>query len=93
MTALQEKLEKQIIDVIKKVCKGQKINETVNPDFCPGNFIKSHVLVSIVPEIEAKTGINIPLKCYIFNNNNKDKEQLSITNAVKKLLKVTKVKA
>jgi hypothetical protein len=50
----------------------------------------SHVLVSIVPEIEIKTGLTIPIECYIFHDNNKDREQLSIKNVVTKLLKVAK---
>lgn len=81
-------IEEEIITIIKRVCESQNINEEVNADFCPGNFIMSQVLVSIIPEIEIKTRMNIPLDCYIFYNNSKNKEQLSIRNAVKKLLKV-----
>jgi len=85
-----EKIEHEIITIVKKVCEQQNINEEVNVEFCPGKFIMSQVLVSIVPEIEIKTGMRIPLECYIFHDNNKNKEQLSIKNAVKKLLKVAK---
>lgn len=79
-----EKIEQVIVDIINKLCKKCNINETVNGDFCPGTYIKSHVLVSIIPEIEIKTGISIPLECYIFNN--KENNPHSIKNAVNKLL-------
>lgn len=87
-----EKIEQEIITIIKKVCEQQNINEIVNSEFCPGRFIMSQVLVSIIPEIEIKTGLTIPVECYIFHdsNNNKSREQLSIKNAVKKLLKIAK---
>lgn len=84
-----EKIEQEIITIVKKVCDQQNINEEVNSEFCPGRFIMSQVLVSIIPEIEIKTGLTIPVECYIFHDN-KSKEQLSIRNAVKKLLKVVK---
>lgn len=92
METLQaEKIEMEIINIIKGLCEKLNIDETVNSDFCPGTFIRSHVLVSIVPEIEIKTGITIPLECYIFND--KDNNPLSIKNAVDKLLKeITKAK-
>jgi len=89
MGTLEEQIEREIINIVKKVCKQQNIDETVDGEFCPGKFIMSQGLVSIVPEIESKIGISIPLECYIFNDNIKNKEQLSIKEAVKKLLKVT----
>ena len=90
-TLESEKIEQEVIAIIKKVCEQQNINEEVNSAFCPGRFIMSQVLVSIIPEIEIKTGLTIPVECYIFHdNNNKIKEQLSIKNAVKKLLKIAK---
>lgn len=85
-----EKIEQEIITIVKKVCDQQNINEEVNSEFCPGKFIMSQVLVSIIPEIEIKTGLTIPIECYIFHDSSKNKEQLSIKNAVKKLLKAAK---
>lgn len=85
-----EKIEQEIIAIVKKVCEQQDIKEEVNGNFFPGRFIMSQVLVSIIPEIEVKTGLTIPIDCYIFHDSNKNKEQLSIKNAVKKLLKVAK---
>jgi len=91
MEALKlEQIEKEVINIIKEVCKKQKIDEEVDAEFCPGKFIMSQVLVSITPEIEIKLGVSIPLECYIFHDNNKNKEKLSIKNAVKKILKVAK---
>jgi hypothetical protein len=90
MEALElEKIEQEIITIVKRVCEHQSVNEEINGEFCPGKFIMSQVLVSIIPEIEIKTGMTIPVECYMFHDN-KSKEQLSIKNAVKKLLKVAK---
>lgn len=85
-----EKIEQEIVAIIKKVCSQQQIEEEIDANFCPGKYIMSQVLVSIVPEIESKIGMSIPLECYIFYDNNKNREQLSIKGAVKKLLKVAK---
>lgn len=85
-----EKIEQEIITILKRVCEQQSIDKEVNGEFCPGKLIMSQVLVSIIPEIEIKTGMTIPIDCYIFHDTNKSKGQLSIKNAVKKLLKVAK---
>lgn len=85
-----EKIETEIINVINKVCKQQKIDAKVDSEFCPGKFIMSQVLISIIPEIEIKTGVKVPLECYIFHENNKNREQLSIKNVAKKLINVAK---
>lgn len=82
-----EKIEREIIGIVKKICESLNIDEVVDGNFCPGNYIRSHVLVSIIPEIEIKVGVIIPLQCYIFNDNN---TALSIKSAVNKLLKETK---
>lgn len=84
-----EKLEQEVISIIQDVCKHQGIEEIVNCDFIPGNYIMSQVLVSIFPQIEIKTDIDIPINCYIFHDN-KTKKQLNIKEAVYKLLKLQK---
>ncbi len=89
METLQvEKIEQEIITIIKELCEKLNIDEAIDGNFCPGEFIRSQVLVSIVPYIESKTGITIPLDIYIFND--KDNNPLSIKSAVDKLLKETK---
>lgn len=84
-----EKLEQEVISIIQDVCKHQEIEEVVNENFIPGNYIMSQVLVSIFPQIEITTGITIPIDCYIFHDN-KTKKQLNIKEAVSKLLKLSK---
>ena len=74
-----------MITILTRVCEQQKISEPIDRNFCPGKFIMSQVLVSIIPEIEIKTGINIPLDCYIFYDNKKSRTHLSISDAVNKL--------
>lgn len=82
-------LEKEIIEIIQDVCNHQEVEEVVNGDFYPGNFIMSQVLVSIFTQIEIKTGITIPNDCYIFHDN-KTKRQLNIKEAAIKLLTLSK---
>lgn len=82
-------LEKEVISIIQDVCKHQEIEEEVTANFVPGNYIMSQVLVSIFPQIEIKTGITIPIDCYIFHDG-KAKKQLNIKEAVSKLLKLIK---
>ncbi|MCC2590299.1 hypothetical protein [Chryseobacterium sp. MFBS3-17] len=82
-------LEKDIIEIIQEVCNHNEVNEVVNENFYPGNFIMSQVLVSIFSQIEIKTGIEIPNDCYIFHDS-KTKKQLSIKEAAIKLLKLSK---
>lgn len=82
-----EKIEQDIVNIIIRQCEIFNVKEEVNSDFCPGKFIMSQALVSIVPEIESLTGIKIPLECYIFHDNNKDKKKISIKEAVLKLIK------
>lgn len=86
MEAIQ--IEQEIIEIVKNICEGRNIDEAVDGNFCPGNYIRSHVLVSIIPEIEIKTGISIPLDCYIFSD--KYNNPLSIKMAVDKFMKETK---
>ena len=91
MEALElEKIEQDVIDIVKEICDKHNIDKDVTAEFCPGNYIMSIVLVSVaIPTIEVKTGLNIPVDCYIFYDKKKN-EQLSIKNAVQKLLKVAK---
>lgn len=90
MKKLDVVAEREILEIIKRICGQQKIEEIVDLDFCPGKFIMSQVLVSIIPEIEIKTGISVPLEVYLFHDSNKNKGQLSIKEAVQKLIKVGK---
>lgn len=83
-------IEQDLIKIVKRTCEQLSIEQDVSVDFCPGNFIMSQILVSIIPEIEIITGMKIPLDCYIFYDNNKNKEQLTIRAAVQKLLKLVK---
>jgi hypothetical protein len=85
-----EQIENEIVKIVQRICAQQKIVEEITPESCPGKLLMSQVLVSITPEIEARVGVSIPVECYIFHDNNKNKEKLSIKKAVNKLLKVSK---
>lgn len=85
------KVEEVIINAVETLCNQLGIDEDVNSDSCPGKYLRSDVLVSIIPAIEqALNNIKVPLECYIFHDNNKNREKLSIKAAAKKLLKIAK---
>jgi len=85
-----ETAEVAIIEAVQLLCSQLAIEEEVNIDSCPGKYLRSDALVSVIPTIEQALGIKIPLECYIFHDNNKNKEKLSIKAAAKKLLKMAK---
>lgn len=83
-------IEQQVSDVIKNICHNLNIDENITIDSYPGEFISSVVLISMaIPVVEAVTGIEIPPECYIFYDK-ESRKQLSIKNAVEKLIKVSK---
>lgn len=77
--------EKEIISVIQEVCDILQIKENVDSDFVPGNYIMSQVLISITSQIEITLGIEIKDNFYLFYDS-KNKTQLSIKSATKKLI-------
>jgi hypothetical protein len=85
-----DKAEEAIIEAVKSLCSQLGIDEEVNSDLCPGKYLRSDALVSVIPSIELTLGIQIPLECYIFHDNHKNKEKLSIKAAARKLLKIAK---
>lgn len=77
--------EKEITTVIQEVCEILQIEENIDTDFVPGNYIMSQVLISITSQIEIRLGIEISDNCYLFYDS-KNKIQLSIKHATKKLI-------
>lgn len=89
MTALNEiEVEKEIIKVVKAICSKMKIEVDVDSEFCPGDFIRSPILLTFIPTIGSVLNIEIPNSCYIFSDNHY--KQLSIHESTQKLLKVAK---
>jgi hypothetical protein len=87
MTALNEiQVEKEIVKVIKAICSKMKIDVDVDSEFCPGDYIRSQILLTFIPTIGSALNIDIPNSCYIFSDNHYN--QLSIHESTKKLLKV-----
>jgi hypothetical protein len=77
-----------IMVVVKTLCDQLQIDEEVDLESCPGKYLKSDALVSAIPSIEEALGIKIPLDCYIFHDNNRNKEKLTIKAAAAKLLTI-----
>ncbi len=89
MTSLQsEQVEEKVISVVKEYCKILKIDAIINGEFCPGDFIKSQVLLTAISTIEDALGITIPNDCYVFSD--KRNKQLSIKETTQKILNVAK---
>ncbi len=80
-------VEKEIIKSVDAVRKKFKIDAVVNGDCSPGGIgIASQVLLNVMRRLEGTLGIAIPHNCYIFHDK-KTKRQLTIKEAVEKLIK------
>lgn len=86
VTLNQDSTKARISAAIKETAKRLKINITVEDNVCPGNFLASQILVTIMARIGRALEISIPDNCYIFHDK-KTKRQLTITEATQKLLK------
>lgn len=80
-------VEEQVVAVVKEICEALKIEVVIDGEFCPGNFIKSQVLLDTISTIEDALGITIPNEHYVFSEK---KKQLSVKEAVQKIIKVAK---
>ncbi len=85
ITLEAEIIEKEVISIVEEICGTLKIEAIIDGQFCPGNYIKSQVLLDAIGIIEEALGITIPNDCYIFSEKNRT--QLSIKDTVKKILK------
>jgi hypothetical protein len=89
METLQAELvETEVLNVIREFCMTLKIDIPIDVEFCPGNFIKSQVLLTAISTIQDALGVTIPNDCYVFSN--KDNKQLSIKETAQKILTVAK---
>ena len=87
-TLSQAVVEAEIINAVEELNKNLKIGATVNGGCCPGNSgFASQVLLTIMTTLEVNLEITIPHNVYIFHDK-KTHEQLSITQAAKKLIKI-----
>lgn len=82
-----EKVEEEVITIVKEICEALKINAVVDSEFCPGNYIKSQVLLDSITTIGDALGVIIPNEYYVFSDK---KKQLSIKETVQKIIKVAK---
>lgn len=88
-TLLAETVEKEVIAIMVGYCQNLEIvvPAPINADFIPGNFIKSHVLLTAIGDIAVALNVEIPPECYIFFEK-ATRRQLSIGETVDKILKV-----
>ncbi|MBF4519165.1 hypothetical protein IRZ71_22660 [Flavobacterium sp. ANB] len=83
-----DKIENEVIRIIEEICTKLKIEVKVDSEFCPGNFIKSQVLLTFISVIEDNLELVIPNECYIFCD--KDQRQLTIRETSQKIINVVK---
>jgi len=90
MVAIERKIvEAEIFTAIDEVNRKFNMSAEITTDFCPGNSLPSQILVTLMVRIGEKLGVVIPDNCYIFHDG-KERKQLSIKEAVSKLLKMGK---
>lgn len=81
--------ENEIIKAMRLLKDKYKISEAVDGDFCPGDFIRSPVLLTYMVRIGKALGVTIPENRYIFHEQ-KGQKKLSIKEAALKLIKIAK---
>ncbi|MCU7549824.1 hypothetical protein OCK74_11900 [Chitinophagaceae bacterium LB-8] len=80
-------VEAKIIKAVDEIKNKLKIDAVVvNIEFCPGKFISSQILVTLMGRIADSLEVNIPENCYIFHDK-KTLKQLTIKEAAQKLIK------
>jgi len=82
-------VEVEITKAIGQISSKLKIDAIIDSQSCPGDLIKSQVLLTIMGRLEISLGIKIPENCYIFFEK-KTHKQLSIKEATQKLIKEAK---
>ncbi|RZK12936.1 MAG: hypothetical protein EOO46_01220 [Flavobacterium sp.] len=84
-----EVIEQEVIKVLEEINEALEANAIIDENCRPGNFFKSHALVTAIDRIADVLEITIPLNCYIFFDK-KTLTQLTIKEATLKLIKVGK---
>jgi hypothetical protein len=82
-------VEAKIIKAVDEIKEKLKLDAVVDVAFCPGQFIASQVLVTLIDRIAEALEVIIPDNCYIFHDK-KGLKQLSIKEAAQKLIKESK---
>ena len=85
-----EKIEEEVVKVISGICSKLKIDAAIDKEFCPGNFIKSQILLTFISSIADALDVIIPNNCYIFCDKNQ--KQLTIEETTHKIIKYAKRK-
>lgn len=84
---VQNEITNLINDINTNFCLNAKITATT----CPNDIgISSHIIISIMGNLEAILNISIPNNCYIFHDK-KSNSHLSIREASLKLIKMATV--
>lgn len=82
--ALVEAAIIKAIDEVKNKCKS--IEGAVDTEFCPGRFITSQILVTLMGRIASALKVKVPDSCYIFHEK-RTLRKLSIKESAEKLIK------
>lgn len=88
VTLAEVQIKEEVTKVVKEICSKLKIDVVVDADFCPGEYIKSQILLTFIGSIADALSVTIPNDSYIFSDKNQ--KQLSIKETAQKILKVAK---
>ena len=81
--------ENEILKAMRILKDKYKFADDIDSDFCPGNIIRSPVLLTYMVRIGKALGVTIPENRYIFHEQ-RGQKKLSIKEAALKLLKISK---
>ena len=79
-------IETEITNAVVEVAKKLKIQADITSGSCPGDVIRSHILLTLMGRLQSTLGVTIPNNVYIFYDK-KNHRQLTIKEAAQKLIK------
>ena len=86
---IQAVVEAEIKSAVEEINNNLKIGAKIDSECRPGEIgISSQILLTIMSRLEDSLGVIIPSNVYLFHD--KEKQQLSIQDAAKKLIKFAK---
>ena len=86
-----DKVQNEITKLIDDININFGLEVKITPTTCPNDIgISSHIIISVMGNLEALLNVSIPDNCYIFHDK-KDNRHLSIREASLKLIKMAKV--
>lgn len=86
-----DRVQKEITNIIDSINTNFGLGAKITATTCPNDIgISSHIIISVMGNLEAILNISIPNSCYIFHDK-KSNTHLSIKEASLKLIKMAKI--